>query len=211
MAPAQPSQAQTRESACSLRARERRKRAGESRQGRCGACRLYVLKLVPCTVLFLSNKKKKQKKSTEQMILIVDCDPSAAPAHEQDLHTLVQERGARATPQPLVRSAWHALRTPAPEGGGRSATQAHAAKRQKVLCNFWGRPPPYPRPAGRWPPPSPAGAHEFAFLATMRGLAAKAARLRVAAPLPRGLTLHARGDLRARLDSGALASSWDRL
>ena len=67
--------------------------------------------------------------------------------------TLSCRSAPRATPQPLVRSAWHASRTPALEGGGRSATQAHARQSgQKVLCNFWGRPPPYspaPQGAGR--------------------------------------------------------------
>ena len=63
------------------------------------------------------------------------------------MHTLVQERGARATPQPLVRSAWHASRTPALEGGGRSATQAHARQSgKKCYATFGGVRPPTPPP-----------------------------------------------------------------
>ena len=93
---------------------------------------------------------------SEQMTWIVDCDDPSGSGYEQALHTLVQERGARATPQPLVRSAWHASRTPALEGGGRCAAQAHARQSgKKCSATFGGVRPPTPAPQGAGRPLRP--------------------------------------------------------
>ena len=130
------------------------------------------------------------------MTWIVDCDDPSAQAHEQALHTLVQERGARATPQPLVRSAWHASRTPALEGGGRCAAQAHARQSgKKCSATFGGVRPPTP-------PPRRALAAPFARSRTRTRAPCDHARPRCKSRAP------ARGSAFASRAHSALCKTW---